>query len=227
MPDFLPRSDAALLQWSCNFDQKINTDPVYGISPDTAARFHALWQTFADALAVTSTPGTRSAVSVAVKQAAREAMLAYLRPLKAMICSRSAITDSQRILLGCKPMRVGKGRVIPPAKRAPGIAIASREGSVVTVNVYDAETLRRKRPAGALHVLLFTCASEETPTASTHWSLNRSSSKSTVDLTFPPTLSPGARVWIMAQWSSPTGGRGPSTMISTWIAGGAPNIAAA
>lgn len=222
MPDFLPRSDSALLAWSINFDQKINAAPAeYGISAAQAQAFHDVQQAYAAALDVSNAPLTRSRPNIIAKDATRDLMKQEIRRLKGFVDGFSTLADAQRVELGLKLKRTGKAAVIPPPKAAPGMNIIARNGWTVRVRLFDSQVARVGKPPGVLGAILFSFVGKSPPENTANWLHCGQTTKVIFDFNFNSSVPPATTVWLVAHWTSPTGKLGPAKIISTLIAGGA------
>ena len=224
MPDFLPRREAELLQWSANFDRQINDAPGdFGLSVQVAADYRALHEAFAQAYQLSQEPSTRTASAVVAKDDAKAALLALARGLARVVRGQPGVTDAQRLELGLVVRRSGRlARVAAPAA-APQLAVEPILGrGAVRVRLFDpASPNRRAKPRGVAGATLLTFVGEAEPEGSSHWSFGRSTTRTTAVVALPEGGACGARVWVTAFWFSPTGRRGPaSAAVPTRGAGG-------
>lgn len=229
MPDFLPRREADLLQWSTHFDRRINESPAdLGLSPQEAADYRARHEAFAAAYQLARQPATRTASVVVAKDDARAAVVALARVLAGVVRANPAVTDAQRIALGLR-VRTGPPSRIGPPQAAPGLVVVPLVGrKAVRVRLFDpASPTRRAKPRGVAGAAVFAFVGEAEPGTSARWVFCRNTTRTTADIDLPPGVPPGAAVWVAAHWFNPTGRRGPaSPAVPTRLAGGWAPVAA-
>jgi hypothetical protein len=122
MPDFLPRRDADLLNWSRNFDQRINSSyEQYGISAQQATDYSPL-HAAAAAYETWQRPDTRTPGARAAKDQAVAALKAQARRLVVFIRATPDVSDTLMIDAGLRP-RKRTMTPTPRPDRAPFIRV--------------------------------------------------------------------------------------------------------
>jgi hypothetical protein len=222
MPDFLPRRESDLLNWSIVFARAIESDPEsFGLTEMQAAEYRTLHDSFAAACAVSQQPSTRTRSNVAGKDTAKAAAIAAARVLVAR--ASKVVSNEQCIALGLRVRAARRASRIPPPALPPQLHVQSIGGrNALRVRLADAASSgRRSKPAGAGSAVILTHVGEAPPNASSLWNLARQATRTTVDIEFPSSVPPGAKVWVVAAWLSPTCRRGPnSEAVAARVTGG-------
>jgi hypothetical protein len=110
MPNpYIPAPDADFATWLDNFDTLLTASPAtYGLVPADAAAVATVTDAFLTALAAASNPGTRTPVSVALKDTTKITSLATVRPYAQSISLNAGVDVSDKINIGVNP------RTTPP-----------------------------------------------------------------------------------------------------------------
>jgi hypothetical protein len=205
---FLPNQDAVLLAWSRHFAKMISVSPEsWGLSGAQAAEFSGLADDFAASLALCE-PGVRNKASVRGKNDKRTALKERARSLALIVKGQPQVTDAQRNELGLAP-RVSASAAIPRPASAPSVWVESVRGSIVSVQLFDANVVRRGRPPQVAGAILLTYVGDQPPATDGAWSFFDTTSETSVEIRFPASTPPGAKVWIQAAWMNPTMQKGP------------------
>jgi hypothetical protein len=223
---FLPRKDAALLAWSLNFSGLISSTPTaFGLTTAQATAYAALHSSFATALAAAD-PAVRTKSAVATKNAARAALKANARLLAKLIEGTASVTDSQKLALGLN-VRAAPAPIPPPAT-APGLDVISVSAWTVKIRLHDtASSAKRGKPPGVIGAAIFTYSGTTPPADIGSWQFEGNTGRTTIDISFPNTLAPGAKVWLTAFWFNGRKQSGPTTTpVSTNLPGGSVSMAA-
>lgn len=220
--DYLPSREADLLQWSVNFNARINASPMnYGLSVAQAAAYTTLHDAFAAAYTAANEPITRTAATIATKNSAKEALIrgaGGIRELAGIVQAFPGTTDTERIELGLT-VRDTEPTPVPPPATAPTLSVISTLARVVKVRLRDAENPdRRGKPTGVSGAALFTFVGETPPSDPLQWSFLFNTSRTVFDVQFPSTVAGGSKVWLTAFWFNPRKESGPaSAAVSTRI----------
>jgi len=222
MPDFIPRSDNGCLAWSASYAGRIGADPaMFGISAADAALLASLQADFAQKLQLAQSPGTRTPVGIAAKDAARAAMQRVARRVANR--ARGVLMQNRAALVGLG-LCIGKGRsakrsrIAPPQSR-PSVFVKDVRGSSVSIVLRDADALSRRGKAhGISGAILFTCVGDVPPTDRAQWRMHKMTSRTDATLDFGARHPPGTMIWICAQWmGSPSQCSPVSAPISTYL----------
>jgi hypothetical protein len=215
-----------LVDWSTNANTRLNAAPAtYGTTAAVAAQYTAVHDPFItaqDNLAAARAAGNRSASLTALRNAARETLLDFARPLYKQIQANTAVTDAAKIELGVVVPDV-QPTPTPPPPFAPGLDVVSVTGRTVRIRLHDSQQpSRRGRPPGVSGAAVVSCVSAEIPTVASDWRWQGNTGTLVADVTFPDTVPAGAQVWIAATWFNDRKEPGPAcTPVSTFLQGGA------
>lgn len=152
MPNsYIPAKDADFLSWSANFSTRITATPTaFGLNSTLAAAYAALDAAFIAAYALAITPSTRTPVTVAQKDTARQAAVVYARSLANTVQAYPPITDLQLADLGLT-VRSGVPTPVPTPVTAPILSLIRNEHLVVTIGFSDTATpLLKQKPYGVI-----------------------------------------------------------------------------
>lgn len=124
-PPYVPSRDADLGPWSDNFSTVLAADEAaYGLVPADSAAVAAVVTPWLAALALATNPATRTAATVAAKDAAKSAMLAVVRPYAVRIAGNPAVSDDDKVTIGVTVRNTGR-TPIPPPTVAPVLSLDS------------------------------------------------------------------------------------------------------
>jgi hypothetical protein len=211
---FLPRTDAGLLAWSLNFDNKITADPtIYGLTVGQATAYDSLHQAFAEAYNTANTPVTRTPPSIVAKRDAKRALVAEARKLAAIVQAFPGTSNTMRSELGLT-VRDDEPTPVPPPSESPEIDIVSAVLRTVRVRMHNEKTLgRRGKPHGVqgATVLSYIGPVPPAPEDIHLWKFEGNTTRTSFELQFPSSAPPGTTVWITAFWYNPRGESGPAT----------------
>lgn len=216
--DFLPKSEAKLLQWSINFRAVLErSSQAAGVSAQQMEDYTAVQQAYAQAYRLAKNPETRTSPRVRKKDEAKRALQAETRKLARFIRTRSFVTAAQRKELGLSARNPGGARpVAPPPRDKPGLKVVSVTGFTVRVRLHDITTpMRLGKPKGVFGATLFRYVGAEAspPDDLDQWTFVDSTSQTFADVEFTPGehVYPGAKVWLTAVWINPRGEAGPAS----------------
>lgn len=215
-----PPTDAGLLAWSLNFSTRITAAPVpLGLTAGQATSYATLHTNFSNAMAAID-PGERSKSLVSTKNLARTALKTSARQLASIIQGQPTVTDAQKIDLGLTVRNAPTP--IPPPANAPGITIVATTGNTVKIRLTDlVDSANRGKPAGVDGASVFSFIGAAAPTEESEWNFEGVTSKTRLDIEFPETVAPGAKVWFTAFWFNNRKENGPAaTAVGTNIPGG-------
>ena len=122
------------------------------------------------------------------------------------------IVDGERLAtLGLsRPSR--NRRPLPPPARAPSLWVAALGRGRAEVRVNDPAAPHRKaKPPGVGVVTVLTACGDDCPSDRAAWRSAGSCGRTRFEVALPADLPPGARVWFVAYWESPTAAPGPTT----------------
>lgn len=209
MPDFLPRRDADLVTWSATFGRVLEASPnAYGVTPEEVAGFVVAQQVFAQRYAVSQSRVTRTAVSVRVKDTARDEMIRLARPLAARVRARRAITNEQLMALGLRPRGRARRAVARP-RVSPLVRVVSVEGRRLSVRIEERSTGRCRKPADVASAVLLYWLGESLPRDAAAWHLWGVTGRLRGEVAVNPDVLPGTKVWLTGYWQNDRHEAGP------------------
>jgi hypothetical protein len=218
---FIPSKDGELVTWSADFAAKLTSTPTaFGCTAGQATAYATLDAAFAAAVGTATDPSTRTRGTVAAKDAAKVPLVAMARELARIINAFPGITNQQRIDLGLTP-RSGQVSPINPPAEAPVLEVVAAVGRTLKLKLRSIDSDRRGKPAGVAGASLFSYVGASAPADVADWTFEGSTTRTTFDLEFPPTVAPGAQVWLTAFWFNPRTQSGPAcTPECAYVAGG-------
>jgi hypothetical protein len=214
--------DADVVAGSANFAGLIATGfATYGLTTGQAAAFGTLNTALQSAYSASINPATRTPVTVGAKKIAIQNMRANAVLLAKIVYATATVNDSQLTALGLLPR--SSYTPVPAPGNPPGIDIVSSVGNTVTIRLHDStSSTRRGKPAGVSGASVFSAVGAVAPTDAAGWTFEGNTSKTVVDVVFPNTSPPGARVWFTAYWFNARKQSGPAAAaVGTNIPGGA------
>jgi hypothetical protein len=219
--DFIPRRDEDLRRWSANYTaQLVAMGLTVGITAQQVSDYQVLDSAFSSALTTSSDPRTRTRGTISAKNAARKLLKDEARNLARIINAYPATTNQQRIDPGLHP-RTGSSTPSNPPSESPILEIVAARGRLMKIRLRAQDSARRGKPAGAGGATLFSFVGSAPPADITQWTFQGSTTRTSFDLEFPPTVAAGAQVWLTAFWFSSRSQSGPTCQpVSAYIAGG-------
>jgi len=218
---WLPPKDADLLAFCQAFSGNITSAPTdFGLVAADATLLATKVTGFQTSLAAIADPATRTAVTIAAKDIARDALMSDMRSLYKKIQAANLSADKLETL--GLPIRSGPSPVPVPSIQ-PSIAIVSRIENTVRIRLFDpSEPARRGKPAGVDGAAIFSFVGETAPTTEAGWKFEGNVTRMIVDVVFPSTTPAGSKVWFTAFYFNPRAQSGPAaTPVSTSLPGGA------
>jgi hypothetical protein len=220
--DFYPRQQLEILTFTRHFREQIEADPgAYGVSPEQCAQYAVTQQAFADALMIAIDPVTATRSKRTVKDAAGAALEEATRFLARIIRAHPGVTTVMRVELGLSETNPGDGgSAIAPPTEQPTVLVKSIAGPQIQIELRD-DAHKRRKPAGVIGALLFVSRADQPSPNLSDWTFMEIATRARETLTFGPEFGAGEKVWVMAQWFSPTGARGPSSRpVHAYLQGG-------
>lgn len=209
----IPTTDAALVAFSTNFNDRIVAAPAtYGLSASQATAYTALHDPFVtayNAVVAARESGTRSRPLASTKDTAKASLLAYARQLYAQVQSSLTVTDAAKIELGVKVRSAPSPQPIPASD--PQLTVVSVDGCVVRIRLSDPANPGRTRiPDGVNGAVVMSYVGATAPNDPGAYSFQGTTSRTTLDVMFPNTLAPGTKVWLTACWFNERKQLGPA-----------------
>lgn len=226
--DYIPSRDAELVGWSNNFEQIVAAAPVaLGLTVAQAAAYTAANADWQAAYTAGTDPSTRNVGTVAQKREKRAAIVALARQYNAIIQATPSVTDQQKLDLGLHVKDAEPSPSHAPTF-APGVVVLSVFNRTARTRLFDpANPTKRGKPDNCAGAQVFSYVGEEPPADLSAWTSEGNTSRTALDITFPTSVAPGAKIWITARWFGPRFQNGPAaTPVMTNLPGGSAQAAA-
>jgi hypothetical protein len=219
--DFLPSSNADLLAWSTTFAAYITANAAaVGLLPAQSTQYQAYHDDFDAKLAVSANPATRTRGTIEATGASRTTLKAYARELARIVNAFPATTNQQRLDMGLNP-RAGEATPINPPTEPPALEVLGAIGRILKLRLHAINSAGRGKPDGVAGASVFSFVGAAPPPDITEWVFQGSTTRTSFDVEFAPTVPAGAQVWLCAFWYSPRAQPGPASQpISAYLAGG-------
>jgi hypothetical protein len=219
--DYIPQKDEDLRRWTVNYAaQMAAMGLTVGITPQQVSDYQVLSDAFLAALTTATDPSTRTRGTISAKEASKKLLKDEARELARIINAFPATTNQQRIDLGLNP-RTGQITPSKPPTEPPVMEIVEARGRLMRIRLHAQDSTRRGKPAGVAGASLFSFVGSAPPADITQWTFEGSTTRTSFDLQFPPTVAAGAQVFLTSFWFSARSQSGPACQpVSAYIAGG-------
>jgi hypothetical protein len=210
MSDYIPRNDAAALEWFLNFGSKIEAQPsLYQLTPADAEGIVAAVQAFETALDALGTPETkRNPVLITEKDDARTAAEQMCRQFAVQIKFNAAISDAAKIAAGVRPVNPNRDP-IPAPSSSPMLSIFGAGYATHTVRFVDSTTPdSRQKPYGVKQMQLFVHVGDEPLTNPEEAKFHGLYTRSPIGIAFDAN-DVGKQASYVARWCTMKGEVGP------------------
>lgn len=150
---YIPAKDAEFQAWLLNFSTLLTATPVvYGLLAGDAVIVAGLYTQWNAAYEVASSPGTRTAPTIAAKDAARAEATSKVRPYAQQIRLNAAVSNEDKLAIGVNLVNNTRPP-IPAPSMAPALAFESATPFVQTLRYSNPEEPDGKaKPVGAIGV---------------------------------------------------------------------------
>lgn len=216
---YIPDKQEDQATWALNFTTKITASPTtYGLTAPDAVTIAGAVNPFLAALAVATTPATRTSVTVNTKDTTRANMLLICRQFAQQIVKNPGVTDANKIALGLNPGPTGP-TPIPAPVTEPILGLVKMTHLSGQFRASDSATPDvRAKPFGAVAMELWRFIGTTTPVGPEDATFNGLVTKQP----FVQSFDAGdvtKKVWLWGRWVTRTGLVGPwSTALQTIIA---------
>jgi len=227
MSSYLPTVEADLVNFSVNFNTRINATPTaFGLTAIQSAAYTVLHDDFIAAYnLVTQDPVTRSTPNITAKNTAKNALINDpngIRDLVDVIQAYAGTTDEQRAQL-LITIRDTTPTPAPIPSDPPDLSIVSTLGQNVKYRLRDsANPNSRGKPEGVAGAMFFYYVGETAPPTLDGWQSMGNFGKNVGSLAFSAaTVPPGSKVWLSAAWYNTRNQAGPlAEPLSFFLPGG-------
>jgi len=209
---YIPSREAELLGWSTNFDSKINADPtIYGLTIEQAGEYNTLHNAYRTAYQVAIEPDTRTQSTIIAKNDAKKALIQKARELAQIVQKYPGTTNVMRSDLGIT-VPDDEPTPVPVPEDPPAVEIKSRYGKTATLRMHDVNnSTKRGKPPYVTGASVFSFVGEEAPDDLGQWKFEGNTGKTEVEVTFPPMVPGGSKVWFTAFWFNSRKESGPAS----------------
>jgi hypothetical protein len=209
MPDFIPRSDQRLLDWSANFRSAVVQEPQrYGLDELHSAEYSRLHDVMDAAMSLAIQPASRTTVVIALKDEARAELVRYARELAAIVRATKRVTGADRIALGLTAPKEKPVKIAPPSER-PQINAEATGPRTIRVRLGREITNRFAKPEGVNGAAIYIRLDDEAGDSESNFTFYGNQSRCEFDLHIVGEVSWGQSVWLCARWFNPRGQLGP------------------
>lgn len=209
MSSYIPAEEDAALAWMTVFAAGLtNQGAVYMVSAADALAVTNAVSAFADALAITQDPATKTKVTVADKDLARLSAEQICRQFAMMIKENAGISDPDKIAIGVRPANNSR-EPIPAPDTSPLMNIIAATPGSMTLRYSDSMTPDTgRKPYGVISLQLF-CHVGETPTVNEDDALFLNNyTKNPIGVGFDP-ADDGKIATFFSRWQTRRGDVGP------------------
>lgn len=231
MPDFLPRADAAMLDFARNFTRIVEeSHAVLNLPPEVVNPLGEANARFAEAMRRLASPATTTPLAFADKNDARAELENLVRAITRQLRGTPTVDGAMLQSLGLRPRAVRR-RAVPVPDQAPDVRVLLAHGRRVTLRLSPANSRRKGKPADAEKAGIFLFDFEPGDgfrlprLGSTAHSAIMShmvmppifTGRPTVTIELPTSLSPGAMLYVVACWMNYRCQSGPMSRVSRVI----------
>lgn len=217
-PSYVPTKDADLDAWATNFDVTITAAPAdYGLIAGQATAFNVLRTAYTAALLAATNPATRTSVTVAAKDAARNAMVANARQLAMIARQYPAITDELLATAGLTVPDTVPSPIPAPTSQPVLSQFASSPLQLVLRTKDSILTNPRARPQGVTGLMLWMKVGTPAPASVADCQFVGLFGRTPLTVDFDP-ADGGKPATFIAKWTNAKGQVGPeSAMVAITI----------
>lgn len=217
---YIPPKDSDFLAWCTNFDNLITATPAaYGLVPADAAAITAVVAPYQAAQAVVDNPATKTSVTVADKNNAKQAALVILRTYASQIRLNAGVTDGDKLALGLN-LPNNSPSPIPAPTSSPIVTIIGATPGQLTMRFADSNTPdKRSKPQGAISMQLFLAVATASTSDPTDASFYANVTKQPFAIDFDNTQA-GKVATIFGRWQTRTGLVGPWSTGASFVVPG-------
>lgn len=203
-PSYLPTTDEALAAWLDNFSTLITAAPAdYGLQAADATAIANATTPFGPALTLATDPITRTAPSIASKDAARAVALAVVRPYAVRVSLNNAVTNAAKAALGVT-IRSNIPTPIPAPVDAPSMGLRSMTPGVALLGYSVTGSDGKAKPFGVTGLEVWTSVGEVHATDPDQCTYNSTVTRSPFRLAFPATQA-GKKLTVFSRFVTRTG----------------------
>ncbi len=211
---YLPEPQTEFDAWLLNFSTLISTEPKrYNLSEADAAVIADVYAEWSAAYRPVTAPITKTKVTVAAKNAAREMAEATIRPCAQIIANDRNVTPDDKVVLGLNPRVNGRTPIKAPLA-GPMLSVAPAGNLLLklTYQCSGAGVSRRAKPPGVTACQLYYAVSATRITNQNDLPLKKLATKSPLQIQFHA-CEANLPCYFAARWGVQTGGVSPWSRI--------------
>ena len=210
LPPYIPNKDSLLAAWLANFTALTSATPaLYGLSPSDAATIALDVATWSNAYLPVTSPSTKTAQAVGVKNTAKVTVLGQIRPYAQQISLNAGVSSGDKIALGLNP-RTSTPQPVTPPNSSPVLTLQSASNLSAVLRYRDAAASPsvKGKPYGVNRLEIFGMVSATPITAPVPAPLLAAPTKSPFLLDLHG-FTPGVILYLWGRWVTRTGGTSP------------------
>lgn len=184
---YLPQTLSGFNTWATNFETLISAAPTdFGLTAGDASAFNTLFASFNSALSVSTTPSTRTPVTVAATQTALEACRAKAQQLVQKYQASGLATPTKSAELGVTNRDTTK-TPIPAPTAIPDLGIEKIEPQSVTLRIKELGALLNALPVNCVGYEVYMAVGlTNPPNSPTDMTFVQNGSRRFTTITFAP-----------------------------------------
>jgi hypothetical protein len=208
----VPTLDAALAEWSTNFNALGVAHPTdFSLTTGQMTSYTTLHTAWMAAYNAAKADGSKSKALVMAKNDAKASLLVYARELYALIQASLTVTNENKTLIGVV-VRDNIPTPVPPPALAPLLTMVSVVGRIVRYKLADATapTSRRKPLNAEGATILSFVGATPPPSNDSGWKIEGQTGRTTFTVEFPNSVVPGTACWVTVLWYNRRGEYSPA-----------------
>lgn len=207
--DIFPGTIPGLVQWGGTYAAGVAAAPaLIGVPPTKATELTASFSNMTLAVGRGTDPATRTAVTISDMRAAIASFKTLARQVAKLVRAHPGITPAQLQAIGLRPAKVRQPIHAPAVP--PLTTIVKRYGWVVEAECTDQTSGRRRAwPYGVESINVYTAVGQ-IPATTAGWKNEGNVGKNRFAVQFDPSLPPGTKVYICANWQISKGETSPA-----------------
>jgi len=207
---YLPGKLTSFVAWFTNFNTLVQANPaLYGLTSADATSINSQYNTFSAAYALSSSPSTRTPVTVQDTQTARNSATVIIRTYGRLIGSNAGVADADKTALGLI-IRDPIPTPVPGPLTNPVVSIIGCQAGQITAKYHDSASGGnvKAKPFGATQIQLYVLFGMTAPVSAAATPFYGVATKTPFVINCP-SGSAGQNAYIYARWITQKGLVGP------------------
>lgn len=152
MNSYLPVKDSDFAAWLLNFSTLLTASPAtYGLAAPDAVAVAAQNTAFQAAYTAATDPSTRTAVTIAAKDAARASAEAVVRPFAVQISLNPAVDNADKVAIGVT-VKSSTKTPIPAPVAVPSIELIKAQPLTQQLQIRQVGSTSKAKPDGCISI---------------------------------------------------------------------------